>query len=74
MTERYTHLARIQYLGMHYPDMVELDEEGRQVVVVGKSEKVGDVMSLIENLTWEWTIDNKGERNKSEWRSSLSRK
>lgn len=59
MTERYTHLTRIQYLGMHYPDMVELDEEGRQVVVVGKSEKVGNVMSLIENLTWEWAIDNK---------------
>jgi hypothetical protein len=50
---------------MHYPDMVELDEEGRQVVVVGKSEKVGDVMSLIENLTWEWTIDNKGSVTKA---------
>ena len=58
MTERYTHLTRIQYLGMHYPDMVELDEEGRQVVVVSKGEKVGDVMKLVGKLTEEWAEDN----------------
>ena len=60
MTERYTHLTRIQYLGMHYPDMVELDEEGRQVVVVSKGEKVGDVMKLVGKLTEEWAADNNG--------------
>ncbi len=65
MTERYTHLTRIQYLGMHHPDRVELDEEGRQVLVVGNGEKVGDVMWLVKNLTWEWAIDNKGSVTKA---------
>lgn len=60
MTERYTHLTRIQYLGMHYPDMVELDEDGRQVVVVSKGEKVNDVMKLVGSLTEEWAADNNG--------------
>jgi len=59
LTERYTHLTRIQYLGMHYPDMVE-EVDGRLTVVVSRGEKVGDVMKLVGSLTEEWAADNNG--------------
>lgn len=59
MAERYTHLTRIQYLGMHYPDMVE-EVDGRLTVVVSRGEKANDVMALVGNLTEEWAADNNG--------------
>ena len=53
-----TNLSRIEWLSREYPEMVELDEEGRKVVVVSKGEKVNDVMKLVAGLTSEWADDN----------------
>ena len=53
-----TNLSRIEWLSREYPEMVELDEEGRQVVVVSKGEKANDVMALVGSLTKEWADDN----------------
>ena len=55
-----TNLSRIEWLSREYPGMVERDEDGRQVVVVSRGEKVGDVMKLVGNLTEEWAADNNG--------------
>ena len=54
-----TNLSRIEWLSREYPDMVE-EVDGRSTVVVGKGEKVGDVMKLVGKLTEEWAADNNG--------------
>jgi len=53
-----TNLSRIEWLSREYPEMVEVDEEGRKVVVVSKGEKVNDVMKLVAGLTSKWADDN----------------
>lgn len=59
--------TRIGYLADAEPRAVKWTEDRGWVVVVPEGFSVHEAMRDIRNITWDWTMENRGEIELKEW-------